>query len=113
MGVTYHQVWIDEDWRDVCEFTGESMPEIDRVVANWYTSAHPGSHFRSRLTVARGGEHGGRVALLDRQLTVRAGGGAVVERREWRTGDELLEILDRWFGLTFPSGTTIAWTGMV
>ncbi|MBA3541003.1 MAG: arylamine N-acetyltransferase, partial [Deltaproteobacteria bacterium] len=37
----YHQVQFGEEWHDVCEFTLEEMPPIDRVVANWYTSTHP------------------------------------------------------------------------
>jgi N-hydroxyarylamine O-acetyltransferase len=37
----FHQIKLGEAWRDVCEFTLEEMPEIDRIVGNWYTSQHP------------------------------------------------------------------------
>src|SRR4051812_23361755 len=37
----FHQVRFGTDWHDVCEFTLEEMPPIDRTVANWFTSAHP------------------------------------------------------------------------
>ena len=45
----YHQARLGDDWHDVCELTLEEMPLIDRIVANWYTSTHPQSHFKHRL----------------------------------------------------------------
>src|SRR5262245_61409196 len=60
----YHQVLVDGSWQDLYEFNLEAMPEIDRVLGNWYTSAHPESHFKSRLMVARA-TPGGRIALLN------------------------------------------------
>ena len=103
-GLYYHQVRLGDDWHDVCEFTLEEMPPIDREVANWYTSAHPGSHFKSRLVVARALPEGGRLNLLNRELTERRRDGSA-ERRELRSPDELLEVLAGRFGLVFPSGT--------
>src|SRR5690349_4239107 len=70
----FHQVLIDDTWRDLCEFTLEPMPEIDRELGNWYTSAHPQSHFKSRLTVARATPDG-RVVLNDKTLTRRRNDG--------------------------------------
>ena len=52
-GLVYHQARLGDEWHDVCELTLEEMPLIDRIVANWYTSTHPGSHFKNRLLVAR------------------------------------------------------------
>ena len=103
-GRIYHQVQFGSEWHDICEFTLEEMPMIDRVVANWYTSTHPGSHFKNRLIVARALPDGGRVGLLNRELTVRQRDGHS-ERRELATPDELLVVLAEHFGLHFPAGT--------
>jgi N-hydroxyarylamine O-acetyltransferase len=102
-GRYFHQAQLEGEWVDVCEFTREEMPEIDRELANWFTSAHPRSHFKNRLLAARAlGE--GRVTLLNRQLTRRQAG-AVVERRHLTSPDELLEVLNSHFGLRFSAGT--------
>ena len=66
---------LGDEWADVNEFTLEEMPEIDRIVGNWYTSAHPRSHFRDRLIVARATPTG-RLTLVDRALTRRAHDGS-------------------------------------
>jgi N-hydroxyarylamine O-acetyltransferase len=103
-GLFYHQVRLGDAWHDVCDFTLEEMPEIDRIVGNWYTSAHPGSHFKNRLTVARAGLDGERRSLLNRELTVRRRDGRA-DRRAIEDPDELLAVLDEQFGLRFTAGT--------
>ncbi len=100
----YHQVRFGDAWHDICEFTLEEMPLIDREVANWYTSAHPGSHFKNRLLAARALPEGARVTLLNRELTVRQRDGQA-ERRMLSSPDELLAVLDEQFGLSFPPRT--------
>ncbi|MBK9035129.1 MAG: arylamine N-acetyltransferase [Myxococcales bacterium] len=106
----FHQVRLGDAWTDVCEFTLEEMPEIDRIVGNWYTSAHPQSHFKDRLIVARATPTG-RLTLVDRTLTRRAHDGkSVVETIA--TADELLAALAREFGLTFPAGTRFRTPGL-
>jgi N-hydroxyarylamine O-acetyltransferase len=102
-GRWFHQAWLTDTWADVCEFTLEEMPPIDREVANWFTSAHPQSHFRNRLLVARALDDGGRVTLLNRELTVRTRTG--VKTTTLTTPDSLLETLGERFGLRFPAGT--------
>jgi N-hydroxyarylamine O-acetyltransferase len=110
-GRWFHQARLGEAWVDVCEFTLEEMPPIDRVVASWYTSAHPGSHFRSRLVVARALADGGRCSLLNRELTVRRRDGeARVEVVP--TPEALLDVLRERFGLQFPPGTTFPCPGL-
>ncbi len=99
----YHQVLLGETWEDVCEFTLESMHSIDRELGNWFTSAHPDSHFGNRLTVARSTETG-RVTLLNREFKLRSGDGNV-QSRTLDTDEELLEVLSEHFGLQFPAGT--------
>jgi N-hydroxyarylamine O-acetyltransferase len=103
-GLVYHQVQLGDEWHDVCEITLEAMPTIDRIVANWYTSTHPGSHFKNRLLVARATHEGGRIGLLNRELSVRRRDGHA-ERRTLEHPEELLEVLDEHFGLSFAKGT--------
>jgi N-hydroxyarylamine O-acetyltransferase len=104
----FHQVRHGESWADVYEFTGETMPLIDRVVGNWYTSAHPDSGFKSRLTVARAAEDGQRYIILDEELKIRERDGrATVQKIE--SAEQLLELLARHFGLRFDPGTRFGW----
>ncbi|MFI5337020.1 MAG: arylamine N-acetyltransferase [Opitutales bacterium] len=103
-GRYFHQVRYGSEWLDVCEFTLEEMPPIDRELANWYTSAHPQSHFKHRLQAACAAPDGGRRTLHNREFTVRHGA-EVLEKRELQTPDELLAVLAEHFGLSFPAGT--------
>lgn len=99
----YHQVRFADGWHDVCELTLEEMPEIDRVVGNWYTSTHPRSHFKDRLIVARANDDG-RLTLVNRELSQRDRAGRATTR-ELSGPDQLLEVLAAQFGLHFPAGT--------
>ena len=100
----FHQVRLGDEWHDVLEFTGEAMPPIDRELANWYTSAHPQSHFKSRLIAARALPDGQRLSLLNRELTHRNRAGAA-QTRTLATPEELLEVLAHQFALRFPRDT--------
>lgn len=104
-GRFFHQARLGPEWHDVLEFTGEVMPPIDRELANWYTSTHPQSHFRSRLMVARALPDGERLTLVNREYTRRNRAG-VPDTRVLQTPAELLDVLDTGFGLRFPHGTT-------
>jgi N-hydroxyarylamine O-acetyltransferase len=103
-GRLFHQVRFGGEWHDVLEFTGEEMPPIDRELANWYTSAHPQSHFRNRLIATRALPAGGRLTLLNREVGVRDATGAT-HTRLLNTPAELLDVLDGQFGLRFPPDT--------
>jgi len=103
-GSLFHQVKVNGEWTDVCEFTGEEMPLIDRELANWWTSTNPGSKFRQRLTAARAGLDGTRRSILNREFTVRRGA-QILTQHEISSADELLELLAEHFGLCFPAGT--------
>ena len=105
-GVLYHQARLGETWHDVYETTLEEMPPIDREVANWFTSAHPDSHFKSRLVVARALPEG-RLSLLNRELTRRAPDGTA-QTRVLTSPDELLAVLRDEFGLAFAPETRFA-----
>jgi len=94
----FHQAYFGGTWHDVYEFTLEPMPLIDREVANWYTSTHPASHFRSTMMVARATAQG-RITLRGTTLTTRLLSGTS-ESRTLRSRDEVLEVLSRDFGLS-------------
>lgn len=87
------------------------MPPIDRELANWFTSTHPQSHFKSRLLVARAGPDGQRVTLLNRELTRRARDGTSSVHQVANPA-ELLEVLAESFGLRFPRGTEFTCPGL-
>jgi N-hydroxyarylamine O-acetyltransferase len=100
----FHQVRLGSEWADVCDFTLEEMPPIDRELANWYTSTHPQSHVRSRLLVARAAPAGVRLTVLNHEFTTRYSDGRS-ETRVLASADELLAVLAEHFGLHFPAGT--------
>jgi N-hydroxyarylamine O-acetyltransferase len=100
----FHQARLGDAWSDVYEFTGEEMPPIDREVASWFTSAHPDSHFRSRLMVARAAPGGRRITLLNRELKLRGSDGRA-ESQPIASPQALLAALAEHFGLHFPAET--------
>ena len=100
----FHQVKLGADWADVCEFTLEEMPLIDRELANWWTSTNPESKFRQNLMASRAGARGTRFSILNRELTIRRGA-EILERSEIASPDELLAVLAQHFDLRFPAGT--------
>jgi N-hydroxyarylamine O-acetyltransferase len=100
----FHQVRFNDAWNDVCEFTLEDMPQIDRELANWFTSAHPQSHFKNRLVAARAAPNGVRLNVLNHEFTTRQADGTATVH-PIASPDELLAILAEHFGLRFPLGT--------
>ncbi|MET0283542.1 MAG: arylamine N-acetyltransferase [Polyangiales bacterium] len=100
-GLFFHQAFFADGWHDVNEFTLEAMPQIDREVANWYTSTHPSSIFRSAAMVARAAPNGVRITLLGRELSIRQRDG----QSDKRTLDEadVLPALAQHFGLYLPA----------
>nr|HEX4314224.1 arylamine N-acetyltransferase [Kofleriaceae bacterium] len=96
-GLVYHQVKLAGAWVDVAELTLEEMPVIDRVVANWYTSAFPQSHFKNRLVVARATADG-RIGLLNDELSVRGPDGHA-DKTTIVSPAHLRELLATQFGL--------------
>jgi len=107
----FHQARLGQEWADICEFTLEQMPPVDREVANWFTSTHPESHFRNRLLVARAGDNGTRVTLLNNELTVRDARTGESAVRLIESPQALLAVLEAEFGLTFPEGTRFPLSG--
>jgi len=111
-GKFFHQVKLGDVWSDVYEFTGEEMPLIDREIGHWYTSAHPTSHFRNRLIVARAGPGGTRLTLLNDELKRRARDGKA-EVQKIGSSSELLAVMREHFGLVFPADTRFGSAGTV
>ena len=105
-GVYFHQALLAGVWTDVCEFTLEEMPPIDREVANWYTCAHPQSHFKNRILVARAAPAGVRVTLLDGEFSIRDAQGNAQKHTITSKG-ELLDVLRKNFGLNFGPDISI------
>ena len=97
----HHHVRLGGEWHEVCEFTLEENHPIDREVANWYTSTHPRSPFKSRLMVARALPEGGRVTVMNQEFTRRAPGGTA-STRVMQTKGELLEVLEEHFAIVLP-----------
>jgi N-hydroxyarylamine O-acetyltransferase len=93
-----------EGWLDVYSFTLEPQYPVDYQVANWYTSTHPKSVFRSMLRVQMPGPEV-RLTLVNRTLIETTAKG----NRETEVGDDsgLLRVLQERFGLCFPEGTRI------
>jgi N-hydroxyarylamine O-acetyltransferase len=104
------QAYFSDAWHSLCELTLEHMPETDREMANWYTSAHPRSHFREHLSVARTTPQG-RVVLHDRELTFRGRRGAL-DTIVLDTYDQLLDALAEHFALKFPRETRFTCPGL-
>ncbi len=103
-GRWFHQALLGATWTDVYEFTYDDMPPIDREVANWFTSAHPGSHFKNRLIVARAAPDGRRLTLVNGELKIRGRDGRA-EARPVASPEALLALLQAEFGLRFPAET--------
>lgn len=96
----FHQAFYAGQWRDICEFTLEPITQIDCEIANWFTSAHPQSHFRSRLLVARtSGQE--RVTLLNRELKWRSAQGKATTQT-LTSGEQVIAALRDTFGISLP-----------
>jgi N-hydroxyarylamine O-acetyltransferase len=104
------QAQVDAGWSDVYEFTLDVQHPSDYEIANWFTSTHPKSRFTQNLVVARSGNAGQRLSLLNRDLVIR--NKSSVERRLIGTHEELIEVLGDQFGLRLPNGNRIEIPGV-
>jgi N-hydroxyarylamine O-acetyltransferase len=92
-------------WTDLYVFTLEPQHPVDYDMANHFTSTYPQSPFRNNLTAQRSWP-GRRLILRNRDLVRREGDKVTATTIEGP--EHLLEVLDRDFGLAFPSGTRFA-----
>ena len=114
-GSWFHQVLHGGAWRDVCEFTGEPMPPIDRELANWWTSTSPASRFRQSLMVAIARPDGTRISMVNRELSHRDWrGGAVrtIEERTIASREDLHHALSHDFGIAIDGQPAIGIDGL-
>ncbi len=81
---------IDGEWRTLYRLDPVSPPAIDYEIGNWYTSAHPDSHFRHQLIAARTTAEA-RYGLRDNRLTTRLADGRI--DRRYLTADEIERAL--------------------
>lgn len=107
----FHQVYYN-DWIDICDFTTERMNPIDITIGNWYTSAHPTSHFKNRLVVSIFGPPGTRKAILNHEFSIRDTVSGAVQNRTITTVDELFSILQEHFGIKIQSRTPLLCTAL-
>lgn len=95
-----HQVQYGREWMNIYEFTGESMPQIDQEMGNWWVSTHPNSKFRKNLIVASLSPDGSRFNLLNREFLHRRGA-TIVERMTIQSEEQLGILLRTRFDLHF------------
>jgi N-hydroxyarylamine O-acetyltransferase len=94
------QIEIGGEWRTTYRFDLTPQLPVDYELANWWTSANPRSHFTFSLVAALS-PPGKRLALRNLDYAVHAGG--ETERRRLETTLEVLDILQRDFGIAVPS----------
>lgn len=93
-----HQIRHEDHWRNVYEFTGETMPKIDQEMGNWWTSQHPESKFRKNLIVAKANRDGTRFSVVNREAIHRSTV-SVLERVEIGSWEHLVGLLQTRFQL--------------
>lgn len=81
---------IGNDWATLYRIEDKPPPAIDYELGNWYTSAHPDSHFRRQLIAARTTAEA-RYGLRDNRLTTRLVDGRI--DRRYLTADEIERAL--------------------
>ncbi|MCE9560129.1 MAG: arylamine N-acetyltransferase, partial [Armatimonadetes bacterium] len=89
-GKFFHQARSGDGWIDVYEFTGEEMPEIDREVANWWTSTSPNAKFSQNLNCALALENGERLGLMNDRF-IRRRGEEILDQTTLTSADQLLD----------------------
>ena len=107
----FHQILLDDLWHDVCEFTGEEMPMIDREVGNWWTSTNPESKFRQNIMAAMAVADGSRHSLSTTKYVHRSAG-QVLEQIDITTSKQMISVLSDRFGIELPIDTVFGIAGL-
>jgi N-hydroxyarylamine O-acetyltransferase len=92
----------NESWIDLYAFSLEPQEWIDYQMANYYTSTHPDSMF-VQILIAQHIRPEARRFLRNHELITDDG--QSVSSRTLADDEELLRVLNRVFGLSFPPGT--------
>jgi N-hydroxyarylamine O-acetyltransferase len=94
------QTQIGDEWRTMYHFDLQVQQPIDYELPNWWTSAHPTSHFRSMLVAARADAEI-RYTLRDLNLGAHRSDGSTFRRR-LQSLPEVLEVLQDTFHIQVP-----------
>jgi len=101
-----HQALFGDQWSDIYEFTGETMPKIDQEMGNWWTSSHPDSKFRKNLIVARLNRDGTRYSVVNNEFLHRQSA-QILDRIEIESREQLSELLLERFRLELPESAAV------
>lgn len=101
-----HQVLYGDQWMDVYEFTGETMPKIDQEMGSWWTSTHPNSKFRKNLIVAILNRDGTRYSIVNNEFLHRRSS-EILKRTKIKSLDQLRHLLRERFGLELPKAAKV------
>ncbi len=99
------QVRLGPSWQDLYRFTAEPQMPIDYEVANWFTSTHPASLFRTNLLMERLTPRM-RISLFNTRLTRRHADGRV-EEELLLAPEDLARTLAAEFDLDPPAGPAV------
>lgn len=111
-GSYYHQIRYGDEWQDVCQFNGATMPLVDCKIANWYVSTSPDTHFTQQLLVAIANTDGSRTTLKNNLLTVRHQGN-IIRQEYLAEPQQLLDVLLNTFGLTLTQAQLTALVAVI
>ncbi|MCA4964768.1 arylamine N-acetyltransferase family protein [Pseudomonas sp. Y24-6] len=92
---------VGDEWRPMYIFDLQRQEDVDYAVGNWYVSTHPDSSFSRQLMVARTGD-GWRRTLNNGSFAIHRTGHAS-ERHEVTDVAELIDLLQREFGIRLPA----------
>jgi len=93
------------EWSDLYEFASRPVPAVDFAMGNWWTSTYPTSRFVQNLTLSLSAA-GLRRTIFNREFSTRWTDGRT-EHRVIESPKDLLDLLDRSFGLRLPADTRI------
>lgn len=100
-GDWWQQIEIGGEWRTTYRFDLTPQQPVDDELGNWWTSAHPTSHFTQGLTIARS-PPGRRQALRGFDYSVHVPGHES-ERHRLETPDEVCRVLEDDFKIRLPN----------
>lgn len=96
---------LNDVWKPLYAFELQPYVQPDYEVWNWFTCTAPQSPFVTRLMCARPTPQG-RHALIDNRYTYRPQQGEVTTRM-LSNAEQLLEVLNRDFGIRVPNSPTL------
>ena len=96
---TILQIYLKQSWKNLYEFTGESLRPVDFAPMNYYVSHHPDSIFvKNRISVLPMPE--GRLILMNDNLKLVNHGEE--KNIPWQESGAYHEMLAERFGISFP-----------